>query len=68
VAAGCVVDCVGGCINECAIRQCIIRQCTVARFCTILRQCTIIRQCTVECFDCTGGFGSGGGGFGTLGS
>jgi hypothetical protein len=33
-AAGCVLDCVGGCINECQIRACVIRQCTIARFCT----------------------------------
>jgi hypothetical protein len=62
-AAGCVVDCSGGCINECAIRACI-RQCTIIRQCTVIRQCTIIRQCTWECFECGGGCAPGGGGFG----
>jgi hypothetical protein len=70
-AAGCVVDCSGGCINECAVRACtIVRQCTVIRSC--IRQCTIIRQCTWECFECGGGCAPGGGamgggGFGSLG-
>ncbi len=42
IAAGCVVDCSGGCISECAIvRPCIIRPC-------IIRQCWI-RQCWAEC-------------------
>src|ERR1041385_8436385 len=40
--AGCILDCVGGCINECSIRAC-----TVIRGCTI-RACTI-RACTYEC-------------------
>src|SRR5215218_6781579 len=44
--AGCILDCVGGCINECAIRACTIRACTI-RACTI-RACTI-RACTFEC-------------------
>jgi hypothetical protein len=62
-AAGCVLDCVGGCINECAIRACTIsRQCTIARF------CTIIRSCTFECGGgAPGGGGFSGGGFGSLG-
>jgi hypothetical protein len=69
--AGCIVDCSGGCINECAIRACTIaRYCTIARNCTIARHCTIIRQC-VECFECGpiggGGGGGFGGGFGSLG-
>ena len=62
--AGCVLDCVGGCINECAIRAC-----TVIRSCTI-RACTIIRACTYECGGgCAPGGGgfSGGSGFGGLG-
>jgi hypothetical protein len=60
--AGCIVDCSGGCINECAIRACI------ARFCTITRFCTIIRACTFECGGgCAPGGGSFGGGFGSLG-
>jgi hypothetical protein len=69
-AAGCVVDCSGGCINECMIRACtIVRNCTIVRYCTIVRNCTIVRQC-FECFECGGGFsggGIGGGGFGSLG-
>jgi hypothetical protein len=62
--AGCIVDCVGGCINECLIRACTIRACTI-RACTI-RNCTIIQQC----FECGGGLpgaGGFGGGFGSLG-
>jgi hypothetical protein len=62
--AGCILDCVGGCINECAIRAC-----TVVRSCTI-RACTIIRACTFECGGgCAPGGGGllGGGGFGSLG-
>ena len=73
--AGCVVDCAGGCVNECQIRACtIVRQCTVIRQCTIVRQCTIaqtiIRQCTFECGgECAPGGGGlmGGGGFGGFG-
>jgi hypothetical protein len=61
-AAGCVVDCSGGCINECAIRACTIRNCTIIRYCTIIRSCT---------FECGGGCAPGGGffggGFGSLG-
>ncbi|MGE3512534.1 MAG: hypothetical protein AB7N65_27030 [Vicinamibacterales bacterium] len=61
--AGCVVDCSGGCINECAIRAC-----TITRFCTVTRFCTIIRACTFECGGgCAPGGGSFGGGFGSLG-
>lgn len=66
--AGCVLDCSGGCINECAIRACTIRACTI-RACTI-RACTIIRQCTFECGgECAPGGGGliGGGGFGGFG-
>src|SRR6185295_11801418 len=62
--AGCILDCVGGCINECAIRAC-----TIVRNCTI-RACTIIRACTFECGGgCAPGGGGllGGGGFGSLG-
>lgn len=62
--AGCILDCVGGCINECAIRAC-----TIIRSCTI-RACTIIRACTYECGgNCAPGGGGllGGGGFGSLG-
>ena len=67
--AGCILDCVGGCINECAIRACtIIRNCTI-RACTI-RACTI-RACTYECGgNCDPGGGGGffgGGGFGGFG-
>lgn len=65
--AGCILDCVGGCINECAIRACTIRACTI-RACTI-RACTI-RACTYECGgNCDPGGGGiiGGGGFGSLG-
>lgn len=65
--AGCVLDCSGGCINECAIRACTIRACTV-RACTI-RACTI-RACTFECGgECAPGGGGlmGGGGFGGFG-
>ena len=66
--AGCILDCVGGCINECAIRACtIIRSCTI-RACTI-RACTI-RACTFECGgNCDPGGGGliGGGGFGGFG-
>ena len=62
--AGCILDCVGGCINECAIiRSCTIRACTI-------RACTIIRQCTFECGgECAPGGGGllGGGGFGGFG-
>ena len=60
--AGCVLDCSGGCINECAIRAC-----TIVRSCTI-RACTI-RACTSECLaGCSGGGGMmGGGGFGGFG-
>jgi len=61
--AGCILDCVGGCINECAIRAC-----TIVRSCTI-RACTI-RACTFECggnCDPGGGGFFGGGGFGRLG-
>jgi hypothetical protein len=72
--AGCILDCSGGCINECTIRACTIaRFCTVIRSCTIARMCTIIRQCTWECYECggpgPGGTGGGfqGGGFGSLG-
>lgn len=66
VAAGCILDCIGGCINECAIRACTIRQCTIARLCTIIRSCTF--ECGGGC--APGGFGGGGfsgGGFGSLG-
>ncbi len=63
--AGCILDCTGGCINECAIRAC-----TIIRSCTI-RACTIIRACTFECGGggCAPGGGGvlGGGGFGSLG-
>ena len=60
--AGCVVDCSGGCINECAIRGCSIRNCTIVRY------CTIIRSCTYECGgNCAPGGGFGGGGFGGFG-
>jgi hypothetical protein len=63
-AAAAPLDCVSGCINECAIRSCTIaRFCTVVRNCTILRQCTVIRNCTFECFECGGGCAPGGGGF-----
>ena len=65
--AGCIVDCSGGCINECAIRACTIRACTI-RACTI-RACTI-RACTAECInECGSGGGGlmGGGGFGGFG-
>jgi hypothetical protein len=66
--AGCILDCVGGCINECAIRACtIVRACTI-RACTI-RACTI-RACTFECGgNCDPGGGGliGGGGFGGFG-
>jgi hypothetical protein len=62
-AAGCILDCVGGCINECAIRACVIRQCTIARFCTIIRACTF--ECGGGC--APGGGGFSGGGFGSLG-
>lgn len=67
--AGCILDCVGGCINECAIRACtVIRSCTI-RACTI-RACTI-RACTFECGgNCDPGGGGGligGGGFGGFG-
>jgi hypothetical protein len=61
--AGCVLDCSGGCINECAIRAC-----TIVRSCTI-RACTI-RACTFECGgECLPGGGGlmGGGGFGGFG-
>jgi hypothetical protein len=63
--AGCVLDCGGGCINECAIRACAIRSCAI-------RACTIIRQCTFECGgECLpgggGGLLGGGGGFGGFG-
>ena len=59
--AGCIVDCSGGCINECMIRACTIRACTI-------RACTI-RACTFECGGgCAPGGGSfGGGGFGGFG-
>ena len=61
--AGCILDCVGGCINECAIRACtIVRNCTI-RACTI-RACTF--ECGGECAPGGGGF-SGGGGFGGFG-
>jgi hypothetical protein len=65
--AGCILDCSGGCINECAIRACTIRACTI-RACTI-RACTI-RACTMECInECgpAGGGMMGGGGFGGFG-
>lgn len=65
--AGCIVDCSGGCINECAIRACAIRACAI-RACTI-RACTI-RACTFECGgECAPGGGGlmGGGGFGGFG-
>ena len=65
--AGCILDCSGGCINECAIRACTIRACTI-RACTI-RACTI-RACTSECInECGSGGGGllGGGGFGGFG-
>jgi hypothetical protein len=62
--AGCILDCVGGCINECAIRACTIRACTI-------RACCIIRACTYECGgNCDPGGGGGligGGGFGGFG-
>ena len=61
--AGCVLDCGGGCINECSIRAC-----TIVRSCTI-RACTI-RACTYECGGgCLPGGGGlmGGGGFGGFG-
>ncbi len=74
-AAGCVVDCVGGCINEC--RVCTINQCI--RYCIIsnpiinqcIRECIIsnpiIRQC-VECQPCwPGTTGGGSTGFDKLG-
>ena len=68
--AGCVVDCSGGCVNECAIRACAIRQCAIPiRACTIIRQ-PIIRACTMECGgECLPGGGGmvGGGGFGGFG-
>jgi hypothetical protein len=61
--AGCVLDCSGGCISECAIRACTIRNCTIVRFCTILRSCTF------ECGGgCAPGGGFGGGGFGGFGA
>ena len=65
--AGCILDCSGGCINECAIRACTIRACTI-RACTI-RACTI-RACTSECINECGPVGGGmmgGGGFGGFG-
>ncbi|HJY31154.1 MAG TPA: hypothetical protein VJ306_24165 [Pyrinomonadaceae bacterium] len=61
--AGCILDCSGGCINECSIRAC-----TIVRSCTI-RACTI-RACTFECGgECLPGGGGlmGGGGFGGFG-
>jgi hypothetical protein len=68
-AAACVVDCVGGCISECAvIRNCtIVRNCTIIRNCTIVRNCTIIQQCINECGPGLPGGGGFGGGFGSLG-
>jgi hypothetical protein len=66
--AGCVVDCSGGCINECMIRACtIVRNCTIIRYCTIVRQC--IFDCVAECGGgcAPGGGGAAGGGFGSLG-
>ena len=71
VAAGCVVDCAGGGVNECGIiRICIVRQCII-RNCIISNPIIsnpIIRQC-VECFECGGGLPGGPvtGGFPTLG-
>jgi hypothetical protein len=70
IAAGCVVDCSGGCINECAIsRPCIVRPC-VARPC-VIRQPIAIRVCTMECWaECAPGLPGGGaigGQFGGLG-
>ena len=62
-AAGCILDCSGGCINECAIRGCSIRNCTIVRFCTIIRSCTF--ECGGGC--APGGGGFGGGGFGSFG-
>ena len=71
-AAGCVVDCAGGCVNECGvIRICIIRQCII-RNCIISNPIIsnpIIRQC-VECInECGPGLpgGPGIGGFSSLG-
>ena len=71
-AAGCVVDCAGGCVNECGvIRICIIRQCII-RNCIISNPIIsnpIIRQC-VECInECGPGLpgGQGIGGFSSLG-
>ena len=62
--AGCVLDCSGGCINECAIRACtIVRSCTI-RACTI-RACTF--ECGGECLPGGGGLLGGGGGFGGFG-
>jgi hypothetical protein len=64
--AGCILDCSGGCINEC--RVCLIRACAI-RQCTIIRQ-PIIRACTMECGgECLPGGGGmvGGGGFGGFG-
>ena len=61
--AGCILDCVHSCINECTIRAC-----TIVRSC-IIRACTI-RACTYECGGgCAPGGGGrfGGGGFGSLG-
>jgi len=62
VAAGCILDCIGGCINECAIRACTIVRNPI-RACTVVRNCTIVRQCTWECYECGGGCAPGGGGF-----
>ena len=54
--AGCVVDCTG-CVNECLVRACAIRSCTIVRY------CTVIRNCIRDCFECGGGCAPGGGGF-----
>jgi hypothetical protein len=61
--AGCILDCVPGCINECAIRACTIRACTI-RACTI-RACTF--ECGGGCAPGGGGLLGGGGGFGGFG-
>lgn len=64
IAAGCVVDCSGGCINECSIGRGGI----LPRMRSILPR--FIPRNIPECFECgpaTGGGGGLTGGFGSLG-
>ncbi len=64
VAAGCIVDCIGGCVNECGIRA-RFRGTPITRY----RQRFVCEcnECSPPCWSSGGAGGGWGGGFENLG-